>query len=87
MAAVADFDFVRATFAGEMPPSQADTNAQLAHVGGGPFGRRPRHHAKPALRNCTFSLWRRAQIADAAVIKMGLATLSLAMVRETQNAT
>jgi hypothetical protein len=41
MAAVADFDFVRATFAGEMPPSQADTNAQLARVVGGRIGRRP----------------------------------------------
>ena len=38
-------------------------------------------------RTCTFSLWGTAQIADAAVIKMGLATLSLAMVREIQNAT
>jgi hypothetical protein len=85
MAAVADFDFVRATFAGEMPPSQADTNAQLARVVGGRIGRR---QPSPLCQNSYRTILALGnQIADTAVIKVGLVTLSLAMVRETQNAT
>ena len=66
MAAVADFDFVRATFAGEMPPSQADTNAQLARVVGGRIGRRPpvatmpnqlSHHARSGEQPRLLILW------------------------------
>ena len=85
---MADFHFARATRRWDAH-HQTDANAQLAHVGGGPFGRRP-----PSPSGQTgfedlhiLSLWRRAKIADAAVIKMRLATLSLAMVREIQNAT
>ena len=81
MVAVADFDFVRATFAGEMPPSQADTNAQLARVVGGRIGGgRRRHYAKPAI--APILAQGTAQIADTAAINVALATLSLAMVRE-----
>ena len=86
MVAVADFDFVRATLAGEMPPSQANTNTQLARAVGGRIGRRP---PSPPCQTSyrTFLLWGTAQIADTAAMKVGLATLSLAMVREIQNAT
>ena len=83
-----DFNFARAILAGEMPPSQADTNAQLVRVIGGWLGGgRRRHHAKPATRIRTFSPSVTAHIADAAVIKVGLGTFSLAMVREIQNDT
>jgi hypothetical protein len=82
MVAVADFDFVRATLAGE-GRHKCTISARVRRTDW--EAATGRHHAKPAI--APFSLWETAQIADTAVIKVGLATLSLAMVRVIQNAT